>query len=131
MTRLRRRSADRRCRTALYAALFSAIFAALVDRRACASARSVDAASDAAIEAVRAARDERVRADERARVNGLVHDHVLTTLLVAARSPLPTESGAADAADALRAPPPHRARGPGASTSRHDGTSCSTGCARS
>jgi signal transduction histidine kinase len=34
-------------------------------------------------------------------VNGLVHDHVLTALLVAARSPIPVGSGAADAAEAL------------------------------
>lgn len=84
----------------LYAALFAAIFAGLAIG-ALRSARSVDRVAVAAIQAVRSARDERVHADERVRVNGLVHDHVLTTLLVAARSPLPTESGAADAADAL------------------------------
>jgi signal transduction histidine kinase len=85
----------------LYAAFFCAIFAGLAIG-ATRNARAVDRAAAEAIAAVRSARDERVRADERARVNGLVHDHVLTTLLVASRSPLPDGSAAADAADALQ-----------------------------
>ena len=83
-----------------YAALFSAIFAALVIG-AVRVGRSVDVASDAAIDATESARDERVRADERTRINGLVHDHVLTTLLVAARGAPPDASLSADAQDAL------------------------------
>ncbi|GAA2749735.1 ATP-binding protein [Amnibacterium kyonggiense] len=84
-----------------YAALFAAIFAALAVG-AVRAGRSVDTATADAMTAVLAARDERIRSDERARVNGLVHDHVLTTLLVAARSPEPIATVATDAAEALR-----------------------------
>ena len=84
-----------------YAALFGAVFAALVVG-AVRVGRSVDVASDAAIEATVVARDERVRADERTRIDGLVHDHVLTTLLVTARGGPPSASVAAEAEDALR-----------------------------
>jgi signal transduction histidine kinase len=85
----------------LYAALFCAVFAGLAIG-AIRAARSVDRATTEAIDAVRSARDERVRADERARVNGLVHDHVLTALLVASRSAVPVRSDAADALQRLR-----------------------------
>ncbi|MGT2425270.1 sensor histidine kinase [Amnibacterium kyonggiense] len=84
-----------------YTALFAAIFAALAVG-AVRAGRSVDAATADAMAATLEARDERIRSDERARVNGLVHDHVLTTLLVAARTPGPTATLAADAGEALR-----------------------------
>ncbi|MGN6446069.1 sensor histidine kinase [Amnibacterium sp.] len=86
---------------AAFATLFAAVFAALAVS-ALRAGRSVDRAADGAMAATRAARDERVRSDERTRVNGLVHDHVLTTLLVAARGAAPTTTIAEDAADALR-----------------------------
>jgi signal transduction histidine kinase len=88
----------------LYAALFGAVFAALAVGTLRAG-RSVDSAAEAAAMTMRAARDERVRSDERARVNGLVHDHVLTTLLVAARSPISSPAamdGAIEALDQLQ-----------------------------
>ncbi|WP_375387373.1 sensor histidine kinase [uncultured Amnibacterium sp.] len=85
---------------ALYSLLFCSVFAALAVG-ALRAGRSVDLAAAEAFHAVTAAHDERVRTDERLRVHGLVHDHVLTTLLVAGRSPEPSEVVAADAADAL------------------------------
>lgn len=84
----------------LYALLFCAVFAALAVSSLRAG-RSVDAAARIAADAVRTARDERVRADERARVNALVHDHVLTTLLVASRNASPEPAASREAAEAL------------------------------
>ncbi|WP_375405906.1 sensor histidine kinase [uncultured Amnibacterium sp.] len=82
----------------LYAVLFSAVFAGLAVG-ALRAGRAVDDAAAAAVSTTHDAQDERIRSDERARVNGLVHDHVLTTLLVAARGP--STSAAVDAVEAL------------------------------
>lgn len=69
---------------ALYSLMFCSVFAglALIAARA---GRTLDAAADAARTEVSQAAADRARAQETARIDGLVHDTVLATLLVAAR----------------------------------------------
>ncbi|MFD1720121.1 sensor histidine kinase [Amnibacterium endophyticum] len=87
---------------AAYAAFFAAVYVALV-LGSLAAARRVDEAAATADATAAASAVERVQQEERDRVDALVHDRVLATLLLAARRAPGTEGAVQQQAIAARA----------------------------
>ncbi len=86
---------------ALYTFAFSAVYVAVCQVAIQGSAR-LDATRDAAAREREASLADAARADERVRIESLVHDGAISTLLVAGREGAPIEALAAQARDTLQ-----------------------------